>query len=252
MNDIVAMRDRLAVLRGIQAQAISEIGSLMLARGGQLTDPDDAFLFEQWSILAKSAETEANGLSDIIRASDVAIEAKWRKLEALAADVREANQREQQRLDARRRKMSGRPKCAHLHANGSRCGHTVSLSSGETLCHNHRDRSARDRPRQPYEGWPDRPVPVAKSVPGVAETPECERKHPDATKPWREWPSIVEDVEPVVPVRAISDNDHDSDHIIADTVEKRAKAIMAWAPPWARRARYTRLRRYEGFTAGDR
>jgi hypothetical protein len=234
-SDIHALKDRLAVLRGIKAQAISEIGSLMLARGGQLTDPDDAFLFEQWSILSRSADAEAD---DVI-AKLAEVEARWSKQSRLDASralesagiVASAYQVAQKRPDHLRKCLS--------------CRNRFNPESDETLCHVHREKKP-SSPRRPYQGWPEK-LPVKNTDKVIAPSP----KEPDH-KPWREWPSCVEDVEPVVPVRAISDDDNDSDHIIADTVEKRAKAIMAWAPPWARRARYQRARRYEGFTAGDR
>jgi hypothetical protein len=206
----------------------------MFERGGQLTEPDDRFIFEQWALLSQSAKAEAAGIVGEID----------RLIELLAA-TRDYVLKNQQRREALRQIRNEQlTQCAKT-IGAWRCGNRFDGLGGESFCHIHRKREDPAH-RQPYEGWPTK----TKAQPTTTPSPSCGSSPPrqswssDHTS-WRMWRSSVEEIEPVVPVRSIRDDDEHSDHMLAETVERRARAIMSWAP-WARRARH-RSRRYEGF-----
>lgn len=65
---------------------------------------------------------------------------------------------------------------------------------------------------------------------------------------WRDWGSVIENhVALAVPIIEVEEIEKTESHTLEAETDKRARAILAWAP-WARRRRYSR--RYEGFDPG--
>lgn len=67
-----------------------------------------------------------------------------------------------------------------------------------------------------------------------------------AHRRWRDWQgSVADNIVPVVEIRPLRDDDTESQHLLVDDIERKARTMLTHAP-WSRRT-WKRSRRYEGF-----